>query len=139
MSETLAIRYAASLYHDKSDFAGWIILQYRYDQGTWKNAYVLFSQAARGGRLIVMNSEDIFITRELAWDTIDIRLAIGAEWYDTQFIPPRGWTQSVNLTVQTANFGYADLASSVVIDQIDGATTNSQTILRDATAWRQYI
>jgi hypothetical protein len=139
MSETLAIRYAASLYHDKSDFAGWIILQYRYDQGTWKNAYVLFSQAARGGRLLVMNSEDIFITRELAWDTIDIRLAIGAEWYDTQFIPPRGWTQSVNLTVQTANFGYADLASSVVIDQIDGATTNSQTILRDATAWRQYI
>jgi hypothetical protein len=69
-----------------------------------------------------MTAEDIFITRETAWDTLEVQLGLGCEYYDEQYSPPRGSAQSVNLTVSTANFGYADLADTVPIEEVEGAT-----------------
>jgi hypothetical protein len=138
LSENLTIRYSATIYNDFSDFQGWAILQYRYDGGTWKNAYILHSKASRGGRLLQMTAEDIFITRETAWDTLEVQLGLGCEYYDEQYSPPRGSAQSVNLTVSTANFGYADLADTVPIEEVEGATTGSTTIARDTSVVRRY-
>jgi len=136
LSETLVVRYAANVSNEFSDQQFWAILQYRYDAGTWRNAYVLHTKAPRGARFASMSAEDVFITRDTAWDTLDIRLGLGCEWLDSVL---RGTAQTVNLTVETANFGYADLASQETIDSVTGSTQGSTTIVRDPTKFRQYL
>jgi hypothetical protein len=133
LSETLILRYSASLYNEFSDQHHWVILEYRYDAEPWRKAYIAHSTAFRGGRFVQIAAEDVFITRNTAWDTLDFRLGLGAEWIDSI---TRATVQSVNLTATTANFGYADLSNII---QTTGATTGSTTINRNADITRMYL
>jgi hypothetical protein len=121
------------LYNEFSDQHHWVILEYRYDAESWRKAYIAHSTAFRGGRFVQIAAEDVFITRNTAWDTLDFRLGLGAEWIDSI---TRATVQSVNLTATTANFGYADLSNII---QTTGATTGSTTINRNADITRMYL
>jgi hypothetical protein len=132
LSENLAIRYSASLYNQFSDRQFWIIVKYQYDSEVERNAFIQHSMAASGMRSVTMVAEEIFITREAAWQTLDIRLGAGCVWDDNLL---RGTVQSINLTISTQNFGYADLGS---ISDVTGATTGATTIVRNPTIIRRY-
>ena len=123
-SENLIIRYAAIINNEFSDQSAWMILKYKYDNESEKQAFIQHVSSAAAGsgtRQHSIVAEDMFITRETpTWSTLDIRLGIGQVYLDSV---TRGRVSSVNLTITTANFGYAGLGGVTEVTGTPAGTT----------------
>ena len=138
LSETLVIRYSAVVNNEFSDQPGWLVLKYRYDGGTERQAFIHYissSFAGAGSRQISGVAEDIFVTRETPWDYLDIRLGVGQVFLDNV---NRGRVSSVNLTAYTSNFGYADLITTQGVTDVTGTVDGTTPLTLNTSILKRY-
>lgn len=139
LSENLLLRYSAHFHHSVGPpNRFWLIVKYQYDAEPIRHAFIQHYQLfGAGDRLGSIVAEDIFVTRNTAWDTLKIRIGVGCSRRDE--VPGslvRATVANTNLTVECSNFGYADQAS--IID-VTSPTSGALVPVRNATQiWRYF-
>ena len=125
LSENVLVRYSATFQHDFGppyDF--WLIVKYKYDSEVERFAFIQHMHLQASMRTGNITSEDLFITRDTPWDTLQLRIGVGCRRSDEAPASAiRGTVSNANISLTTMNLGYADQGGIVdTTSPTDGTT-----------------